>query len=202
MYTLSEVISIFIVPWPRIGVAVLILERMRNPVRQAFSYWIRHMFSYFIESQWKHAVSRMKILPYGIPHPLNTELTDSRKAGILIRDMACFRCDAMKYDQIRGKQRCHYTSYTVGGYQNMAYNIRQNAWIEMKKKISCKSFQKSEWSYDNERKTSPTNHAQFIWLKLWIKEKNGVHKVTIILTSRNTCRVTIHFCMRSSVVWN
>ena len=47
--------------------------------------------------------------------------------------------------------------------------------------------------YGNERKTSPTNHTQLIWLKLWIKEENGVHKVTINLTSHHTGRITIHF---------
>ena len=74
----------------------------------------------------------------------------------------------------------------------MAYDTRQNAWIEMQK-IDCKSLQKSDWSYGYERQTSPTNHTQFIWLKLWIKEENGVHKVTIIPTSHYTGRVTIHF---------
>ena len=69
----------------------------------------------------------------------------------------------------------------------MAYDTRQNAWIEMQK-ISCNSLQKSDWSYGNERQTS-----QFIWLKLWIKEENGVHKVTIIPTSHHTSRFTIHF---------
>ena len=74
----------------------------------------------------------------------------------------------------------------------MAYDTRQNACIEMQK-ISCKSLRKSDWSYGNERKTFPTNHTQFTWLKLWIKEQNGVHKVTINLTSHHTGRVTIHF---------
>ena len=74
----------------------------------------------------------------------------------------------------------------------MAYDTRQNACIEMQK-ISCKSLQKYDWSYGNERKTSPTNHTQFTWLKLWIKEQNGVHKVTINLTSHHTGRVTIYF---------
>ena len=74
----------------------------------------------------------------------------------------------------------------------MAYDTRQNACIEMRK-ISCKSLQKSDWSYGNERKTSPTNHTQFTWLKLSIKEENGVHKVTINLTSHHTGHVTIHF---------
>ena len=74
--------------------------------------------------------------------------------------------------------------------------------LKWKKKINCKSFQKSDWSYGVERKTSSTNHTQFIWLKLWIKKENGVHKVTIILTPRHSCRVPIHFCMRSSGVWN
>ena len=61
------------------------------------------------------------------------------------------------------------------------------------KKISCKSLQKSNWSYGNKRQTSPTNHTQFTWLKLWIKQENGVHKITIIPTSHHTSRVTIHF---------
>ena len=74
----------------------------------------------------------------------------------------------------------------------MAYDTRQNAWIEIQK-ISCKSLQKSNWSYGNERQTFPTNHTQFILLQLWIKEENGVHKVTRILTFHHTGRVTIHF---------
>ena len=81
----------------------------------------------------------------------------------------------------------------------MAYDTRQNAWIEMQK-ISCKSLQKSDWSYGNERQTSPTNHTQFIWSKLWIKEENGVHKVTIIPTSHHTGRFTIHF-VREAVAY-
>ena len=36
-------------------------------------------------------------------------------------------------------------------------------WTEMQE-ISCKSFQKSDWSYGNETKMSPINHTQFIWL--------------------------------------
>ena len=74
----------------------------------------------------------------------------------------------------------------------MAFDTWQNVYFEMQK-ISCKSLQKSDWSYGNERKVSPTNHTQFIWLKLWIKEENRVHIVTIILTSHHTGRVTIHF---------
>ena len=97
-------------------------------------------------------------------------------------------CDSMSYDQIRVEP--YPVSYRV--YQNMAYDTRQNACIEMHK-ISCKSLQKSDWSYGNERKTSPTNHTQFTWLKLSIKEENGVHKVTINLTSHHTGHVTIHF---------
>ena len=97
-------------------------------------------------------------------------------------------CDSMSYDQIRIKP--YPVSYRV--YFGVANSTRQNACIEMHK-ISCKSLQKSDWSYGNERKTSPTNHTQFTWLKLWIKEENGVNKVTINLTSHHTGRVTIHF---------
>ena len=92
------------------------------------------------------------------------------------------------------------TAYTTVK-QNMAYDTWQNAWIEMQK-ISCKSLQKSDWSYGNERQTSPTNHTQFIWLKLWTKEENGVHKVTIIPTPHHTGRVYHSFYIRSSGVWN
>ena len=42
-----------------------IIERMRNPVRQAFSYGIQHVF---ILIQWTVTHSLLKILPYGIPH--------------------------------------------------------------------------------------------------------------------------------------
>ena len=80
----------------------------------------------------------------------------------------------MSYDQIRVKP--YPISYRV--YLGVAkYGVwySQNACIEMQK-ISCKSLQKSDWSYGNERKTSPTNHTQFTWLKQWIKEENGVHK--------------------------
>ena len=80
----------------------------------------------------------------------------------------------------------------------MAYDTRQNARIEMQK-FSCKSLQKSDWSYGNGRQTSTTNHTQFIWLKLWIKEENGVNKVTII-PPYGLCYHSI--CMRSSGVWN
>ena len=78
----------------------------------------------------------------------------------------------------------------------MAYDTCQNAYFEIQK-ISWKSLQKFDWSYGNERKMSPTNHTQFIWLKLWIKEENGVHKVTIILTFHRTGRVTIHFVCKA-----
>ena len=65
------------------------------------------------------------------------------------------------------------------------------------KKISCKSLKKPDWSYGNERKTFSTNHIQFIWLELWIKEDNGVHKLTINLTSHHIGRVTIHFVCKA-----
>ena len=42
-------------------------------------------------------------------------------------------------------------------------------------------------------KRLPQITLSLIWLKLWIEEENGVHKVTIYLTSHHTGRVTIHF---------
>ena len=82
----------------------------------------------------------------------------------------------------------------------MAYDTRQNACIEMHK-ISCKSLQKSDWSYGNERKTSPTNHTQFTWLKLSIKEEKrssqSYDKSNV--SPYGSCYHS--FCMRSSGVW-
>ena len=104
---------------------------MRTPVREAFSYGIRHV-----------------------------------------------HCDSMSYDQIRGIiPRIPWCS---------------KIWRMILGRI-VNHFKKSDWSYGNERKTSPTNHTQFTWLKLWIKEENGVHKIAINLTSHHTGRVTIHF---------
>ena len=60
-----------------LGQILVILERLRNPVRQVFSYEIRHVFIWFTELwlivHWitlKTCVSHMKILPYGFPQPL------------------------------------------------------------------------------------------------------------------------------------
>ena len=133
-----------------------LLERMRTPVREAFSYGIRHVI--------RHVY-----------------------------------CDSMSYDQIRVKPYRVYLGVAKYGLWYSAECMHWNAKKKKKKKISCKSLQKSDWSYGNERKTSPTNHTQFTWLKLWIKEENGVHKVTINLTSHHTGLVTIHF-VREAVV--
>ena len=121
---------------------------MRTPVREAFSYRIRHVI--------RHV-----------------------------------HCDSMSYDQIRVKP--YPVSYRV--YHGVAnYGVWYSAeCMNWNEKISCKLLQKSDWSYGNERQTFPTNHTQFIWLKLWMKEENGVHKVTIIPTSHHTGRFTIHF---------
>ena len=101
-------------------------------------------------------------------------------------------CDSMSYDQIRVKP--YPVSYLV--YHGVAkYGVWYSAecmnWNA--KKTVVNHFKKSDWSYGNERQTSPTNHTQLIWLKLWIKEENRVHKVTIIPTSHHTGRFTIHF---------
>ena len=96
-------------------------------------------------------------------------------------------------------QLCHHTASTALK-QNMAYVILHFKWINIR--LLVVNHFKSAIKVRCERKRSSTDHTKFIWLKLWTKEKNGVHKVTIILMSRHTCHVAIHFCMQSSGVWN
>ena len=121
---------------------------MRAPVREAFSYGIRHWIRHI-------------------------------------------HCDSMSYDQIRVKpwETIPRIIPRIPQY-GVWYSAESVHWNAQK---SVVNYFKIDWSYDNERKTSPTNHTQLIWLKLWIKEENGVHKVTINLTSHHTGRVTIHF---------
>ena len=88
-----------------------IIGRMRTPVREAFSYGIRHVI--------RHV-----------------------------------HCDLMSYDQIRVKP---YRGVAKCGIWYLAECILWNA------KISCKSLQKSDWSYGNERKNvSHKSHSVYL----------------------------------------
>ena len=131
---------------------------MRAPVREAFSYGIRHWIRHI-------------------------------------------HCDSMSYDQIRVKpwETINRIILRIPQY-GVWYSAECMQWNA--KKISCKSLQKSIEAMVMKEKRLPqitlsyliktvNNHT--IWLKLWIKEENGVHKVTINLTSHHTGRVTIHF---------
>ena len=136
-------------------------------------------------------------LSTAVPFMIIREDAYSRTGGIFIRDTARDTAHSLWFNELWPNQgqaipriipripRCSKIWRMILGRMHELKCKMQ--------KISCKSLQKSDWSYGNERQTSHTNHTQFIWLKLWIKEENGVHKVTIIPTPHHTGRVAIHF---------
>ena len=126
---------------------------------------------------------------------INREDACSRTGGIFIRDTALDTAYSLWFNELwpnQGQTMRNHTPYHIA-YTTVWRMILGRMHVMKCKKISCKSLQKSIEAMVMKEKRSPTNHTQLIWLKLWIKEANGVHKVTINLTSHHTGRITIHF---------